>query len=512
MQEPMPQEPEQTTAPEQEDPPARWEGPGEQVDEPGPVPREEFDPDLARGAPWEGSRVVGGGGESLWEELDPALAAASAATTADRQAAQGGLTEDELSPSVVRRRDASYEAIRAAERLNREAPAVHKAIRQLDSSELQEVLEHRSGYTVKLRSARDRALRALEDDDWDADEADWRTELLPAAEQILSGLDGFLGDEQVWARLQGLEAATGSLSAHARLVLREVCDQNLKGLLKGLGYHPALARQLEAGLKESLAELLEGPQGEAMRAMKTRAAQQNMAVFTHRLRGAVDAAKRERDGLGGSRSSPSQPERVRTRLRAVVQTGAEVVAPAVLAAGAVGLAFPSGGRSAQVLGIAAGVVASGKELLKQVVQLSAMGFLGKLVAREASTATTAERFQGATVRADNALSDYVASLAGLAEDPTDPMKKDLAERLGIESLSSVYGLLQAELDHDPTAHRAISAVTDEVLASLREAQDRVGALEGQPGALSVVARALEVERGRLRNVLPVVWKLDAVPT
>jgi hypothetical protein len=221
-----------------------------------------------------------------------------------------------------------------------------------------------------------------------------------------------------------------------------------------------------------------------------------MAIFTHRLRRVITEA--EHEGLNRSSGRDRNHASVRGRLRAALDESVRVAAPAAVAAGAAGLVFPAAGEA----GVGAGALAAGRELLKQGVQLAATGLLSKAVAGEASIADPGERFNGATRRIQNALSDYVAGLESLAKDPT-PLKVHLAKSLSIESLSSVYGLLQAQLDHAQTRNYALHVATQDIVAQLRDGQ-RLIETSDRLDELSQLAERLELQRRRLGDLIAAV--------
>ena len=432
--------------------------------------------------------------EPAWTIPDPE------ADTTDQLAAAEAWLFAPTGPTVV------DEAIEGAHRMNDEQPQSRK----LNPSELQEAaaglraaVKSRPDAVKDLESAGRKALAALKEDERKEREgvnADWRERLLEPAQQLLDSMDALLADNKLWEWLRAGEAATAVLNPRSRLVLYEVLDQNLDELLKVMDVEPDQAERLAQGLKTALDDLLEeATPDEAMRAARTRSAQQHIAYVTHRLRSAIDAAKpQSTDVDAGLGSSPTRREPLRTRLRAAMWDGAQAALPAALAAGAVGLAFPPADHTAQAVGIAAGL--SAKELLNKAVQLAGTGLMRRLPASGGSPPTAAGRFQGAKQRVDTALSDCVARLS-ILENPTDPSKEHLAECLRIESISAVYGLLQAQLDHAPKRHHAVRAVTDSVLDSLRQAGNLIGTLDRNPDDLSAVAQRLQTQRRELREVL-----------
>lgn len=133
-------------------------------------------------------------------------------------------------------------------------------------------------------------------------------------------------------------------------------------------------------------------------------------------------------------------------------------------------------------------------------RFAATGLMRRPPASRGLPATAAERFQAAKARADTALSEFGARLSSL-EDPANSSTERLAEYMRIESISSVYGLLQAQLDFAPTRHYVVREVTDPVLDSLREAGNLIGTLDRHPKALSTIAKKLQTERQKLREVL-----------
>jgi hypothetical protein len=156
---------------------------------------------------------------------------------------------------------------------------------------------------------------------------------------------------------------------------------------------------------------------------------------------------------------------------------------------------------AQAAGITAATIASGRELLKHSVQLSATGLLNKLLAPESSNSDLGERLHGAAVRADSALADHIMSLSGLSQDPSDPWKISLAKRLGIETLSSLYALLHAQLDYTQGTQGAVYTAAHDILVSLREAKVPDGGPANTADLCALVKR-LQVQREFLREVLP----------
>jgi hypothetical protein len=405
-------------------------------------------------------------------------------------------SQPEATPSASERLAATYEAIEAIKGVGELGSISPDRVQQLDL--LSDEVTVRSRHAETLESARQEVLHALESEESDRMEGDWTSQLLPAANQLLEGLDRFLADDALWSRLRGAEAATAVLDERSELVVREIFEQDLGAMLQLVGYRePPPAQQLEAELKTSLAEALRGPSALAMRAERTRRAEQNMAIFTNRLRRVITEAELEgrNRGVGHAREGAS----VRARLHVAMGKGAELAGPATLAAGAVGLVFPPAGGAA---GLGAAAVASGRELLRQSVEVAATGLLNKVAAGEAAAADVSERFAGATRRIQGALSDYVASLDRLAKDPT-PLKANLARSLTIESLSSVYGLLQAQVDVAQTRHYALHVATRAVLAQLREGQ-RLIETANHRDEISQLAERLELERIRLRDVIATI--------
>ena len=408
-------------------------------------------------------------------------------------------SQPEATTSASERLAATYEAIEAIKGVGELGRISPDRVQQLPL--LSDEVTVRSRHAETLESARQEVLQTLESEESNRIEGDWTSQLLPAANQILEGLDQFLADDELWSRLKGAEAATAVLDERSELVVREIFEQDLGTMLQLVGYRePPPAQQLEIELKTSLAEALQSPSAQAMRAERTRRAEQNMAIFTNRLRRVISEAELEgrNRGVGHDREG-AEGASVRARLRVAMRKGAEVAGPAALAAGAVGLVFPPASGAA---GVGAGAIASGRELLRQSVEVAATGLLNKVAAGEAAAADVSERFAGATRRIQAALSDYVASLDRLAKDPT-PLKVNLARSLTIESLSSVYGLLQAQLDFAQTRHYALHVATRAVLAQLREGQ-RLIETANHRDEIAQLAERLEMERIRLRDIIAAI--------
>ena len=419
------------------------------------------------------------------EQLKEDRSAAEEPTETVQAPVQTTRHQAESAESAAERLAATFEAIKAAEELKHISPEL-LVLGSRESDDVRVI----TGHAETLDLARQEVLRALEAEQSSRIEAEWTSRLVPAAKQILGGLDQFLADDGLWGRLKGVEAATAVLDHRQLLILREVLDQRLGAMLTKIGYRePPPAQQLEAELQTSLVEMLQGPPNQALRAVRTRRAEQNVAIFTHRLRRVISEAECEGMDSGGGRDR--ERASVRARLRAAMHKGAEVAAPAAVAAGAAGLVFPSAGEA----GVGAGALAAGKELVKQAVQLAATGFLSKVVAGEASIADAGERFNGATRRIQIALSDYVAGLNGLAKDPT-PLRVNLVRSFAIESLSSAYGLLQAELDNPETRHYALENEAEDIVAELRDGQRRIETSDDLD-ELSQLAQRIESKRRRL---------------
>jgi hypothetical protein len=404
--------------------------------------------------------------------------------------------QPEATTSASERLAATYKAIEAIKGVRELEPISPEHVRQLPL--VSDDVTVNSRHAETLESARQEVLQALEAEQSDRIEGDSTSQLLPAANQILDGLERFLADDELWSRLRGAEAATAVLNERSQLVVMEVFDQDLGAMLDMIGYRePPPAQQLEVELKTSLAEALQAPPTQAMRAVRTRRAEQNTAIFTHRLRRVITEAERESEnrGAGGDREDAS----VGARLRVAMRKGAEAAAPAALAAGAVGLVFPP---ASGAVSVGAGAIASGRELLRQSVELGATGLLNKVVGGEAWAADASERFTGANRRIQAALSDYAASLDGLAKDPT-PLKVNLAKSLSIESLSSVYGLLQAQLDLAQTRHYAFHVAIQDIMVQLREGR-RLIETSNHSDAISQLAARLELQRRRLQDVIATI--------
>ena len=429
-------------------------------------------------------------GES--ESVEGDSLAAEKATETVQTPVQTTQPRAESNESAAERLAGTYEAIKAAEELKHvSSELLAQGFRESDDVKVT------PGHTETLDSARQEVLRALEAEQGNRIEAEWTSQLVPAAKQILEGMEKYLVDDGLWGRLKGVEAATTVLDDPQRLVMMEVLDQRLGTMLTKMGYRePPPALQLEAELKASLVEMLQVPRNHAMRAVTTRRAEQNMAIFAHRLRRVITEA--EREGMDRSGGRDRERASVQARLREAMNKGAEVAAPAAVAAGAAGLVFSSPGEA----GVGAGALAAGRELLRQGVQLAATGLLSKVVAGEASIADAGERFNGATRRIQNALSDYVAGLESLAQEPT-PLKVHLAENLGIESLSSVYGLLQAELDYAGSRHYALHVSTQAIVAQLRDGQ-RLIETSNNLDELTQLAQTLELQRRRLGDLIAAI--------
>jgi hypothetical protein len=212
-------------------------------------------------------------------------------------------------------------------------------------------------------------------------------------------LDALLADDKLWEGLRAGETATAVLNPHSREVLYEVLNQNVDGLLAGMKVDKDQAERLAEGLRTSLDDLVKAKPDEAMRAASARSAQQHIAHVSHRLRGAIKAAKdQSTDVDAGPGPGPTGRGPLWVRLRAAMWDGAQVALPAALAAGAISLAFPSGDRPTQAATIAAGLAA--KELLNKAVQFAATALMGRLSPSVAASATAAQRFQGAKTRVD----------------------------------------------------------------------------------------------------------------
>jgi hypothetical protein len=407
------------------------------------------------------------------------------------------------SPEVV------DQAIEAAHRLNAERPQS----RPLESPEFEEVaaglraaVGSRTDAAKDLESAGRNALAALKEDELkerEGDDADWRERLREPAQQLLDGLDALLADDKLWERLRAGETATAVFTPHSRRVLREVLDVNLDQLLQAMNVESDQAKRLSQGLRAALDDLVESKSDEAMRADSTRSAQQHIAYVTYRLRRALDATKPQgRNVDAGQDSEPARPERLRIRLRAAMRDGAQIALPAAVAAGAANLAFPSADHAAPVAGgVAVGIAA--KELFSKAVQFAATELMRRPPTAMGSPATPAERFEGARRRVDTALSDCVARLSNL-KDSADPLKERLSECLRIESVSSLYGLQQAQLEYSPKGHHAVRAVTDSILDSLRHAGNLIGTLDRNPDELSAVVETLKAQRRELRDLLQAI--------
>jgi hypothetical protein len=446
------------------------------------------------------SGTVGAGQEELIgadEELPESVATLTAAKTT------AGVDSAEQPLSVPRGSGAIDQAINAADRLNEGQPKSEK----LPASGLQEVAaELQAADAFKdLRSAAEEARAALEEDEREereGDDAAWRGRLIGPAKQLRDGLVAhLLTNEKLWEQLRVSEIAAAVFDPQSRLVIRKALDLNVEGLLGAMGVKQPQAELLARDLKSALVDLQKEAPNEAMRAARVRNAQQHIAFVTHRLSGAIKDAEPTGTDVDGDRDPDStSPNPLRTRLRAAMRAGAEAAVPAALAAGAVSLVFPSPDHTAPVVGAAALGVGA-KELVKQAVHLAATGLLGRVPTAAEVPATPAERFQGAKIRVDTALSDCAAGLSRL-KDSTYPRNKRIAEYLRIESMSAVYGLLQTQLDHAPTGHYAARAVTDSILGSLREAANFMGTLDNRPDDLAAVAQRLETQRQRLQQVLP----------
>jgi hypothetical protein len=365
--------------------------------------------------------------------------------------------------------------------------------------------ERASSHAAGLRWARERGLRALERDERDGVKADWREELLPAAQQILGALEQFGDDEELWDALKAREFNVAVLDDQRRLQMQEVFDQDLAALLVYMGYRPPPAAQrLETDLKEALADMLESSTNDAMRAVRTRRAESNLAIFTIRLRRVVSAAEQQRTDEPDGGQSRSEAGSVRASLRSALRQGVAVAVPAALAAAAVAAVFPPAGAAAGAVGFTVAASAFGQELLKQSIQLGGTGLLDQVLAREMATADSVERFNAAWQRTWIAMQDLVSTISTLCRDPSHALRRVRAKALCIESLSSLYGFLQAELDVDPIAHHALRAAAEDLFVSLYDAQEMIEAsTSGEE--LSRLARGLSAKTDELYDVLKKTW-------
>lgn len=378
----------------------------------------------------------------------------------------------------------------------------------LDQAELEEVAEdlkaNAEGWTdaaINLEKAGMRARAALEADERkerEGADTDWRGQLLEPARQLLGGLDKLQGDEKLWERVEASEKAMAEFDQSQKLVLYQVLDLNVDGLLNAMGLEEGLARRLGYGLRTALDDLLEEKPDKARQAVATKSAQQQTAYVTNRLRSVIDDADpKGAEADRGLDAGLTRPERLRAGLRDAMRTAAEAAVPAALAAGAVSLFFPADHTTPIVLA-AAGVAA--KEWLKQAVQLAATRLLGRSFGTGKAATDPAKRVQSAKTRLDTTLSQYVNRLSDLG-DTTDPSHERLTEPLRIKCMSAVYELLQAQLDYAPAGHDATRRATKPLLDSLRETRNLIGTPDHRPDGLAATATALKAHLQMLREDL-----------
>jgi hypothetical protein len=328
-----------------------------------------------------------------------------------------------------------------------------------------------SVHAARLRWARERGLRALQEDERQDTTADWRERLLPAGKQLLAALDAFLLDEDLWDGFRIDESVVAFFDSQKRLQMQEVFNQDLAALLVYMGYRPPPpAERLETDLKESLADILESPPGDTLRAMLTRRAESMLAIVTHRLRRVINDA--EQDQTSDRPRLRSSAGSGRAGLRSAIAQGAAVAVPAALAAAAVTLVFPPAGPAAQAAGFTMAAGASGQELLKQAIQLGGTDVLNRVLARETAAMDTNEQFLGAIKRANAALLDLSSVLSDRGGRPNEHISRWLKAQC-IESMSSLYGLLQATLDLEGIAQRAVRGAADDLFLALHEVQELI---------------------------------------
>jgi hypothetical protein len=286
---------------------------------------------------------------------------------------------------------------------------------------------------------------------------------LPAARQLLKALSSVAESDGLW---QALDDSTAQLQARDVRNLQAIFDQDLTALLVYMGFRPPPRPQiLELELKDALADVLE-VRGDVSLGV-VRRAQWNLAFFTIRLRRVIAEAEEIYPSAVAQSQEPQHDRRWR-RLRAAVAKATIVAVPAALAAGIVALVFPPAAPAAAGFTVAA--TAAGQEALKEGMKFAATGLLEKVTADEPALATVGDQRIMAWKRARIAVLDLRSVLSKAAAQ--DKGAQDV-DAYALESISALYGLLEAEARCPSGSRHALPDFVDEALRKVNRVRDVV---------------------------------------
>jgi hypothetical protein len=285
-----------------------------------------------------------------------------------------------------------------------------------------------SPHMVGLLAARDRAHEALAVDDAqrllavrrlglqqvdrELAAADDRTvlgELSAAGAELVTSLSSLHDDAALWAHLRSAEVAVDGLPRTTLLRMREVLDQDLVSVLPAWGYRPPPSDlEFARGIQEAVAGLVGTGRPEPGTAHRVDRAREELGWFLLRLRRVLAEGA---DSTTSRTHGPQERAVARVRVSAWVRRAALAVAPAAVAAGAVGAV------SGPAAGLAAGAAAAGSEAVKRMVEVGATDLMGRLLGT-AGMPEPDDLALDLEVQVDDAV-DRVAPLVDRPEDDAD---------------------------------------------------------------------------------------------
>ncbi len=356
----------------------------------------------------------------------------------------------------------------------------------------------------RLRWARGNAVRALSQERRGRPAA-----LVPAARQLEQALTSFMTDEAVWDRLRDAERRVSRAGERERMRLAEVQEQDLAAILIYLGYRPPPpSTRMESTLKDSIDAVLASPSGTAERAARARRAHENLYLFVYRLRALIREVERAETETVDAPATDSRKARRWRRLRAGVRKGVKVSGPALLAAGAVALAFPPAAPASLAAAGITAATAAGQEALKTAVQLGATAVLDRRLADERTHATPAALFEATADRLQRAVLDLSTMARRASEGETAAWHE--IDPLCLEIASSYYASIQAALDVTlPEA--AFDDVTARIIDVAERAADVTRSNPSPTGREQLADCAVEFDQlhTRLRSVRDLVDDSDS---